>query len=235
MTQRSISFHSKSFPSDGLPWRELRYALWVPGWLACFALLESMPIRTYWATQTALDRFIPFCAWFVIPYLLWYGYLAAVGLILLLGDAPAFVRYMRFLSILFFVSAALWIFFPNGQDLRPTEPDGVLGPVAAWIYRMDTCTNVFPSGHTAGCVAAVLAARDARWPRPGRLAVAVLSAVIMASTLLIKQHSVLDMLGALALSVPAAAWVYGGLPEAVLSLCRKTALRTAGKCGKLSL
>ena len=36
-------------------WLRLRGALWVPAYLAVFALLEHLPRQHYWATQLPLD------------------------------------------------------------------------------------------------------------------------------------------------------------------------------------
>ena len=189
------------------PWEELRFSLWVPAYLACFALLERLPDRPYWATQLPLDDLIPFCAWFVLPYCTWYFLLLGTGAALLLANRrSAYRRYMLFLSGTFFVSAALWIVLPNGQDLRPENPSGLLAPLVEAIYRVDTNTDVFPSLHVVGAVGAAIAVRDA-WGRTRRRvckAVDALAALICLSTVFIKQHSVLDAAGGLAFS--AAAW-----------------------------
>ena len=57
------------------PWRDLKYALWLPLYLLLFLALERMPTGRYWATQLPVDARIPFCEWFIIPYCLWYPFL----------------------------------------------------------------------------------------------------------------------------------------------------------------
>lgn len=209
-----------------LPWRDLKYALWLPPYLLLFLALERMPAGRYWATQLPIDAHIPFCEWFVIPYCLWYPFLVIVGVYLLFRDRDAFRRYMLFMGGTFFFSGLLWLLFPNGQDLRPAALPGEnpLTHVIAALYRIDTNTNVFPSVHVLGSIGAALAVWDCRplEQRHGLRAGAVLlAAAICLSTVFIKQHSVLDVVGGLLLGGLAARAVYRRSPT--LRFSRKAA------------
>ena len=195
------------------PWGELKYALWLPIYLLAFALMEQRPQTAYWATQLPLDRCIPFCEWFVLFYCAWYPLLVAVGIYLLLRDAPVFRRYMAFLAVTFFVSVFIWLLLPNGQDLRPhvfSHSNPATALIAA-LYRIDTNTNVLPSVHVVGAVGAAFAVWDSSRLRSHpsiRRGVVILAALICASTLLIKQHTVLDVAAGLMLSALAALPIY---------------------------
>lgn len=200
-----------------LPWRDLKYTLWLPPYLLIFLALERLPARTYWATQLPIDGRIPFCEWFVIPYCLWYPFLIAVGLYLLYRDRDAFRRYMLFLGSTFLLSELVWLALPSGQDLRPAvfPRESPLTALIAGLYRIDTNTNVFPSVHVVGSVGAALALWDCRKPERRRRLQrggAALAAAICLSTVLIKQHSVLDVIGGLLLAGLAACLVYRSAP-----------------------
>ena len=199
------------------PWRDLKYLLWLPAYLLSYLVLERIvdPSRAYWATQTALDSRIPFCEWFIIPYCLWYPLLVAVGLYLLFRDSNSFRRYMRFLAVTFFLSALIWFLVPNGQDLRPLAMprDNFLTRWVSAIYAVDTNTNVFPSVHVVGSVAAAWAVWECRSLRKHPVlcwGVTLLAGLICISTLFIKQHAVLDVVSgaalALAVGVPVYCW-----------------------------
>ena len=200
--------------SDRSPlWEDLKYTLWLPLYLLLFLALERMPMDSYWATQLPIDARIPFCEWFVIPYCLWYPLLAAVGLYLLFRDRAAFRRYMLFLGTAFLLSALLWFLIPNGQDLRPAvlPRENFLTALVAGLYHIDTNTNVFPSVHVLGSVGAALAVWDCgalKRRQALRAGAAVLAALICLSTLLIKQHTVLDVAGGLLLGGMIARPVY---------------------------
>ena len=149
--------------------------------LLLYFLAENCVTGDYHATQTALDTYIPFFAPAVIGYFLWFPLLAGTGLWLMAKDGRGFRSYMWFLAVCFTISAAVYFIWPSGQDLRPdlSAPKDLFERVLARIYAFDTNTNVFPSLHVSCSVGAVLAV------------------LIIASTVLVKQHAVLDIPGGL--------------------------------------
>ena len=193
---------------------DLKYILWLPVYLVSFVVLEHLIDGSgrYWATQISLDRFIPFCEFFVIPYCLWYPLLVAVGLYLLFRNSTAFRRYMRFLAVTFFLSELIWFLIPNGQDLRPVvmPRDNPLTRLVEGLYSIDTNTNVFPSVHVVGVMAAVFAV----FHTPGmktwawRAGAVIWGLLVTASTLLIKQHAFIDIVASLVVSALAYVLVY---------------------------
>lgn len=191
-------------PHSSPPWRELRYALWLPFYLLGFLLLEQLSNRAWCPTQLPPDRLIPFCEWFVIPYCLWYPLLAAVGVWLWLRRPAAFRRYMAFLAVSFLLSEGIWYLLPSIQNLRPVPlpRNNLLTAVVAGLYRIDTPTNVFPSVHVVGAVGAALAVRDGTGGRSALgYAAGVLAVLICLSTVFIKQHALADVAGGLVLSL----------------------------------
>ena len=203
-----------SAPSDGFPWKEFRFALWLPVYLLIFFLLENtLPASGYWNTALPVDDAIPFCEWFLIPYCSWYLFQVSVGLYTMTHDVPAYRRYMYFLAVTFFASTILWVLFPSGQDLRPAvlPRDNLLCQGVAFLYSIDTNTNVFPSVHVVGAIGASLALWDCSHFPHRRIicwGATVLSFLICLSTLMIKQHALLDVLGALALAAVVTLLVY---------------------------
>ena len=182
--------------------RECWYLLYLPIYLLLFALVEHFIVDNYWVSWCTLDDQIPFVRQFVLIYVLWYPLMLGTTLFLLLKDRRAFVRYAR--SVVLGLTACMLIFvlLPSGQNLRPAEVPG--NDLTAWmvraIYAADTNTNVFPSMHVVGTLAAVIAIFDSRSASLGaKWGVAALGVLINASTVLIKQHSVLDIFAGIAL------------------------------------
>ena len=207
------------------PWRDLKYALWLPFYLFSYWALDQVVDGSgrYWATQLPLDRLIPFQELFVIPYCLWYPLLVAVGLWLLFRDSAAFRRYMRFLAVTFFLSVLIWFLLPNGQDLRPAvmPRDNFFTHWVSDLYRIDTSTNVFPSVHVVGAVAAAWAVWDSAHSRLLRWSTVLLAVPICLSTLFIKQHSLLDVAGGLVLACAVGAPLYCRVPAPLASRAKR--------------
>jgi len=180
--------------------------LYVPFYLTWFFLLERLITSDYWSCYLPIDDLIPFWEGFVVPYVLWYPFMIVMGLYLLLRDIPAFVRYMWFLIIGFTFCLLFYMIVPNGQDLRPeTFPrDNLLVRLVRRLYGVDTNTNVFPSMHVVGSVAVAYAVFDSDRLRNGwlRAVTVLLAAVISVSILFVKQHSALDLIGAMVLCLP---------------------------------
>lgn len=182
--------------------REIWYLLYLPIYLLLFALVEYLVTDNYWVSWCTLDDRIPFVRQFVLIYVMWYPLMLGTTLYLLLKDRRAFVRYAR--SVVLGLTACMLIFvlLPSGQELRPAEVPG--NDLTAWmvrfIYAADTNTNVFPSMHVVGTLAAMIAFFDSRSASLGaKWGVAALGVLINASTVLIKQHSVLDIFAGIAL------------------------------------
>lgn len=170
-------------------------------YMLCFYYLEKS-VSSYRIIHLKLDDFIPFCEYFVIPYLLWFPYIAGVTLYFCLANRPGFPRLAAFLMIsmtLFLIVSAL---YPNGQNLRPLyfTRHNVLTDIVGLVYASDTPTNILPSIHVLNTVAvqaAICTDRKLSSRRPILIGSWILSVLIIASTVLIKQHSMMDVILAL--------------------------------------
>jgi len=186
--------------------RYVLYVLYVPFYLCWFFLLEHLVTTNYWVSYLPLDDKIPFLPGFALVYCCWFPFLLLPGLYWLFCDVPAFKRYLWFLMIGFSVSMLICSVFPNGQNLRPTSfsSDGFCVRLVQALYRADTNTNVLPSMHVVGAFAVVYGALHSRkTSRPGWLAGFIgMALLICCSTVLIKQHSVLDIFAGIAVSIP---------------------------------
>lgn len=176
------------------------WALIVPLYLAAFFTIEHFITDNYWATQTVVDEYIPFCELFVIPYNSWAPLLVVLGIYLILKDPEGFRRYMWFIGIAYLSATLFCALVPNGQDLRPAVMPRE--NLCTWIleitYRADTNTNVFPSVHVLG----VFAALAALWHTPKlskgwKVGGTIWECIILASTMLVKQHAFIDVIAGL--------------------------------------
>lgn len=191
--------------------REHRYyylLLYVPVFLLWFFLIERIntPERGYWVSYMPLDDKIPFLPIFAPIYCLWYPFLIVPGLYLLKTEPSAFRRYLWFFMIGTSACLLICTVFPNGQDLRPASfsSDGFCVRLVQALYRADTNTNVLPSMHVVGSFAVFYGAlHSKRLRRPRTLIpISILTVLICLSTVFIKQHSFLDIIAGVVLSIP---------------------------------
>ena len=180
------------------------WALVLPVYLTLFFIIEHFIKDNYWATQTSIDYHIPFIPQFIVIYDSWSFLLFALGIYLIVKDPEGFRRYMWTILLTFFTATAFCALVPNGQDLRPTEfaqHDFFIWLVQR-IYTADTNTNVLPSMHVIGCAALTLACFDSEplCRRHLQWVALPLGLLICASTVLVKQHSILDVFVAIPVS-----------------------------------
>ena len=180
----------------------LPYFLFLPGYLLAFFLLETFISGNgnYWSSHIFLDDYIPFLEGFVIFYCLWYPFLIVPGLYLFFKDISEFKKYIWYLICAFAICFAVYILVPNGQDLRPEvfERNNIFTDIVGLIYSADTNTNVFPSMHVAGALGAAAAFFRTDGLKKYRAVSVITAVLICASTVFIKQHSLLDVFGGIA-------------------------------------
>lgn len=190
------------------------FLLYIP-W---FVLLEARNSDHCTIIQLKLDRMIPFCEYFIIPYLLWFFYIAA-GIAYMLFTQPK-KQFYQFTGVLFggmTVCLILYTFFFTGLNLRPLiNPDkNLFTRMVAHLWAIDTSTNVCPSIHVFATMAVQSALTRCRFDLRHPVLYqgsTVLSLLIVLSTMFLKQHSVIDVFCAFLLVWAMHRMVYGVSP-----------------------
>lgn len=172
-------------------------AIYMVVYLVWFFVLESK-ITTYTIIHTSIDDKIPFCEYFVIPYFLWFGYVALTVVVALLTDEAEYRRSIVFLitgMTIFLIISTLW---PNGHNLRPLDipRHNLCSRLVSGLYRTDTPTNLWPSIHVYNSIGAHLCVSHCKFTRDKkviRIGSLILCISIIFSTMFIKQHSFFDV------------------------------------------
>ena len=128
-------------------------------------------------------------------------------------DADEFYKVIKFLVIGMSIFLVFSTIYPNGQILRPTvfERDNIFVDMVKGLYKTDTPTNIFPSIHVYNTLGVYIAIRTSkhlqsrRWIQNANL---ILSVLIILSTVLLKQHSILDVIGAGIIAAPTYFFAY---------------------------
>jgi membrane-associated phospholipid phosphatase len=182
-------------------------------YLVFFVIEENLIVENYTPIHIPLDDKIPFCIWFAIPYLIWYPYIVVPLLWLLFKNPPEFKRLMWFIMLTYSLTLVIYALFPNGQDMRDHSVltgDGILYQWMRFFWSYDTNTNVCPSIHVIGTLAATFALIHTKIAKKwwGALSIAILTLSICFSIVFVKQHSIVDLFAGVALSAVAYPLIY---------------------------
>ena len=153
-----------------------------------------------------IDDQLPFVSFFVLFYVLAYGQWFWHYVYHYRKSREACYHYAT-VDLLARIFCLLFFLVLPAEIQRPeVTGDGIWDAMTRWIYESDTPHNLFPSIH---CLASWLAFRAAlerkdapRWYAPVQL---VFSLLVFASTVLIKQHFVVDIFAGIA--VVEVAWL----------------------------
>lgn len=183
-------------------------AIFLIFYLTVFVYVENRPDYHMHLLASRFDHLIPFCEIFVIPYIIWFFYITFGVLFfgIVEKDRDQYYQLSTNLMIgmaLFLVISLVW---PNGHTLRPAvlPRDNIFTRLVIMIYSSDTSTNVFPSIHVFNTVAMHTAVRHSTTLKKHPWAVrisGIIAVSIVLSTMFIKQHTVIDVVGAMGLNL----------------------------------
>lgn len=170
-----------------------------------FLWLERHVTDDFHLIHTALDDRIPFIEYFIIPYLLWFLFIAVFVLYFFFRDQQEFLRLALMLMSGMTLFLIISTVFPNGLMLRPDSfaRDNIFVDLCRFLWSADTATNVFPSIHVYNSLAvaiAVVKSRHLKTHRGVQVGAVLLTVLIILSTMFLKQHSVIDVIGGIFLA-----------------------------------
>lgn len=179
--------------------KEIWVLFYVPVYLLWFFALEQVTPEHPFIVTNPLDRYIPFCEYFIVPYLLWFPYLIG-GLFYFYRKEKECGFFKLAGTLIVGLTACLIIYtiFPNAQNLRVAEYPhrNIFTTLVRMLQQFDTPTNVCPSIHVFSTVAvqiAVMSSERLKKERVLRGLLCILALLICLSTVFLKQHSVTDM------------------------------------------
>ena len=189
---------------------------WLLGWvfyLAAYFLTEALiPAERCHVIHCFLDDLIPFCEYFVIPYVFWYFLIVGSLLYFLLYNVESFKNLQKYFIITQVAAVIVYIVYPNCQNLRPEVfvNENIFTKMIGLLYAADTNTGVCPSLHCAYSIGiASVWHKENGIPQWFKTFIIFLAVLICMSTAFIKQHSVVDFFAALPVCLLAEFLIFG--------------------------
>ena len=157
--------------------------------------------RYHYNIESPLDRMLPLVPFFVVFYVL--AFAQWITGYLLIGREKKEYCYRFFLGEIIAKAICLVIFlvFPTTLNRPEITGNGIFERLLAFIYSVDAADNLFPSIH---CLESWMCWRGCRRLTQTRLpgwfsgANLVLTLLVFASTVLCKQHVLIDIAGGVA-------------------------------------
>lgn len=151
--------------------------------------------------ESSLDKMIPFWPPAVVVYLGCYLFWAVNYILIARQDKRAVCQFFWSDFMAHFICFVIFLLFPTTNVRPAVRPEGVWNHVMRWVFSVDAADNLFPSIHCMVswlCYIGVRKRSDI--PRWYQLFSCVMALLVCASTLLTRQHVVIDVLGGVLLA-----------------------------------
>lgn len=173
-------------------------------YMTWFSYVEKTVTTHFHVIHVRLDDYIPFCEYFIVPYLLWFLYVAIGVTYMALFNRTDFYKLCGFLYTGMTVFLIISTLYPNGHFLRPYyfAHQNIFTELCEKLYATDTATNLFPSIHvynSLGIHFALINNERLKHCKILRCISFVLCISIILATMFLKQHSAFDVFTALIL------------------------------------
>lgn len=156
---------------------------------------ETVPINS------AIDDRIPFLPWFVISYAAWMLILYIAFIYLGLINRSLYWRTIITYNIAVMASNLIFILFPTYMPRPDIAGDDLFTRLVLFIYNHDEPVNCFPSIHCLTTYLLIITLHRHKLFSLGlRIFISLFLWSIIASTVFIKQHALVDVVGGIALA-----------------------------------
>jgi len=188
--------------------------------LIIFLLINNHVTGKY-NMYSKIDDLIPFVPAFVIPYYAWYAFFFLTALFFFLRSREDFEKTILSVNLSMVITLTIYVLFPNYQDLRPlVYADDFFSQWVRSLQEFDPASSVCPSLHVSITLTLFLGIINSlcyKDRRSIKLTALIITIMICASTVFIKQHSIVDVAAGLILSFLVYLFVYKVRPTALFT------------------
>lgn len=179
--------------------------------LICFNFCQRF-LKPKYIMYCSFDDYIPFLKIFILAYMFWFIYIVIGFVYFGLKSRDDFMNLAKFLFLGMGISYVIFVTLPSGQNLRPTlVGNDILIEMVGFIYSIDPPINVCPSIHVINSIGVnAVVWNSSLFANNKRIKIssAVAMILICLSTLFIKQHSFLDVIAGIGLSIMLYVFIY---------------------------
>lgn len=151
------------------------------------------------AFEIETDKIIPLISIFVVPYLFGIIFWVSTIIYINLKRADLAKQFNIVIITASILSVLIYVFYPTFVNRPEITGTDTFSNILSWIYANDRVYNAAPSGHTFYTLLCLSTLWKAL-PRQ-RIFWAIISTLIVASTVFTKQHNLIDVFAGVAFAV----------------------------------
>ncbi|MFL0249460.1 phosphatase PAP2 family protein [Clostridium neuense] len=150
--------------------------------------------------STIFDECLPFVKVFIVPYITWYVFTYIILIYIYFKNRKIYLRAVITYIVCLIISYFIFYFFQTTVPRPELIGNDIFTNIIRLIYKFDKPFNCFPSIHVISCYIIIKSIKTLKihkkYTKP---LIYFISMLIILSTLLIKQHVLLDILCAILL------------------------------------
>lgn len=155
----------------------------------------AVPVNTW------IDDHIPYMSWFVISYVAWMPVLYVAFIYMGLTDRALYWRTIIVYNAAVTVSNIIFMVFPTSMPRPEISGSDLFTWLVQFIYNNDNPVNCFPSIHCLTSYLLLITMNRHKLFSVGlRVVLSAFFWSIIASTVFIKQHALVDVVGGIVLA-----------------------------------
>lgn len=180
----------KKFKDNLLP---LMLMILIPITNIFYGLLNNST-RGVYSLVTDLDKAIPFSEVFIIPYMLWYPFIVLTLIYFCFYYKDVYYKTLSTLVLGMILCYGVYFFFQTTVPRPELIGEDILTKFVRIVYNSDNPYNCFPSIHVLTSYAMIIGMRKSGSNNQKvKNAISATAWIVILSTLLVKQHVILDV------------------------------------------
>lgn len=151
----------------------------------------------HYCLETCIDRYVPFVPVFAVIYIIAYIQWFA-GYYFVAKTSKSYCAYIFWGEIISkIIICLLFVILPTTMKRAVIEKHDYFSKIVEVIYKIDSPINLFPSVHCLESWICYRSSRDRRFfSKTYEIMMGIMTILVFLSTILIKQHLFVDMVGA---------------------------------------
>ncbi|WP_026895164.1 phosphatase PAP2 family protein [Clostridiisalibacter paucivorans] len=153
-------------------------------------------------TELFIDKHIPLVKYMIIPYFFWYIYVWMVFFYLAVKDEKLFFTHSKATIISKSICIILFLVYPTFVIRPEITGQDIFSKALIHLYASDNPVNALPSIHVLQTILthiAIINIRNAT--KKLKISSSIISMLIILSTVMTKQHNIIDVFAAYILAI----------------------------------